>query len=112
MIKECNQLIRWKYRIWNKKVLVSEKEEIKCKNMMKLYKNDLMMVQRENIKEHNSNWPEIPCHTYRMLIIGGSGSGKTNSLFDLICHQPNIHKNYLNAKDPFEANCQLLINKR
>ena len=61
-----------------------------------------MMVQRENIKEHNSNQPEIPCHTYRILIIGGSGYGKTNSLFDLICHQPNIHKIYLNAKDVFE----------
>ena len=35
---------------------------------------------KENIKE---NWPLIPDHPYRMLIIRGSGSGKTNSLFNL-----------------------------
>ena len=38
-------------------------------------------VTKENIKEHNSNWPEILDHPYKVLIIGGSGSGKTNSLF-------------------------------
>ena len=36
----------------------------------------------ESIKEHNPNWPQIPDHPNRILIIGGSGSGKTNS-FDL-----------------------------
>ena len=36
-------------------------------------------VIKENIKEHNSNWPQIPDHIYRMLRIGGSGSGKKNS---------------------------------
>ena len=30
----------------------------------------------ENIVEHNSKWPYIPDHPYRILIIGGSGSGK------------------------------------
>ena len=29
----------------------------------------------ENITEHNSKWPYIPDHPYRILIIGGSGSG-------------------------------------
>ena len=41
-------------------------------------------VTKENIKEHNPNWPQIPDHPYRILIIGGSGSGKTNSLLNLI----------------------------
>ena len=41
-------------------------------------------VVKENIKEHNPNWPQIPDHSYWILIIGGSGSGKTNSLFNLI----------------------------
>ena len=41
-------------------------------------------VINQNIKEHNPNWPEIPNHPYRILINGGSGSGKTNSLFNLI----------------------------
>ena len=41
-------------------------------------------VTKENKKERNPNWPQIPDHPYRILIIGGSGSGKTNSLFNLI----------------------------
>ena len=32
-------------------------------------------VVKENIKEHNPNWPKIPDHPYRILIIAGSGSG-------------------------------------
>ena len=56
-------------------------------------------VTKENIKEHNSNWPQILDHPYRILIIGGSGSGKTNSLFNLINHQPDIDKTYSYIKD-------------
>ena len=41
-------------------------------------------VTKEETKEHNRNWPKIPDHLYRTLIFGGSGSGKTNSLFNLI----------------------------
>ena len=47
-----------------------------------------------------------------MLIIGGFGSGKTNSLFNLINEEPDIDKIYLYAKDPFEAKFQFLIIKR
>ena len=47
-----------------------------------------------------------------MLIIGGSGSEKTNSLLNLINNQPDIDKIYLYAKDPYEAKHQYLINKR
>ena len=67
---------------------------------------------KEDIKEHNPNWPEIPDHPYRILIIGGSASGKTNALLNLINHEPDIDKIYLYAKDPYEAKYQLLINKR
>ena len=38
----------------------------------------------ENKTRHNKNWPYIPDHPYRILIIGGSGSGKTNVLLILI----------------------------
>ena len=69
-------------------------------------------VVKENIKEHNPNWPQIPDHSYRILIIGGSKSGKTNSLFNLINQQPDIDKIYSGAKDPDEAKYQFLINKR
>ena len=69
-------------------------------------------VTKENMKKHNLNWPQILDHPYRILIIGGSGSGKANSLFNLISHQPDIDKIYLHAKNPCEAKYQLLINKR
>ena len=36
---------------------------------------------------HNPNWSYIPDHLYRILIIDGPGSGKTNALFNLIKHQ-------------------------
>ena len=66
----------------------------------------------EYIIEHNSKWPCIPDHPYRILIIGGSGSGKTNTLLNLINNQPVIDKIYLYAKDPYEKKYQYLINKR
>ena len=66
----------------------------------------------ENKTEHNKNWPYIPDHPYRILIIGGSGSGKTNVLLNLIEKQPDIDKIYLYAKDPYKAKYQYLINKR
>ena len=43
-------------------------------------------VLKENIKEHNLNHPQISDHPHRILIIWGSGSQKTNSLFNLIYH--------------------------
>ena len=69
-------------------------------------------VKKENIKEHNPNWPQIPYYPYRILIVRGSGSGKTNWLFNIISHQPNTDKIYLYAKDVREVKYQLLINKR
>ena len=66
----------------------------------------------ENKIEHNSKWPYIPDHPYRILIIGGSGSGKTNALLHLINNQPDIDKIYLYAKGPYETKYQYLINKR
>ena len=69
-------------------------------------------VTKENIKEYNSNWPQIPDHPYKIFIIIGFGSVKTNSLFNLINQQPDIDKCYLYAKDPYKAKYQFLINKR
>ena len=66
----------------------------------------------ENIIEHNSKWPYIPDHPYRILIVGGSGSVKTNALLNLISNQLDIDKIYLYAKDPYEKKYQYLINKR
>ena len=51
-------------------------------------------------------------YPYRILIVGGSGSGKTNALLNLINNQPDIDKIYLYAKDLYEKKYQYLINKR
>ena len=69
-------------------------------------------VIKENIKEHNPNWPEISDHPYQILIIGGSGSAKINSLFNLISQQSDIDKIYLYVENPYDAKYQLLIYKR
>ena len=72
----------------------------------------IRLQKKKNIKEHNTNCPEIPNNPYRILIVGGSGSGKTNALVNLISHEPDIDKNFLYAKDSFEAKYQFIINKR
>ena len=62
---------------------------------------------------HNWNWPYIPDHPYRNLIIGGSGLGNTYVLLNLIKHQqPDIDKIYSDIKDPFKSKYQLLFNGR
>ena len=59
-------------------------------------------ITNENNKEHNEKWPYIPDHLYRMFMIRGSGSRKTNPLLNLIKEQDSdslIDKIYLYAKD-------------
>ena len=46
-------------------------------------------ITTENIKQHNPNWSQISDHPYRILIIGDTGSGKTNALLTLIKQQDN-----------------------
>ena len=57
----------------------------------------------ENKIEHNPKWPYIQHHSYRIRIVGGSGSGKTNALLNLINNQADIDKIYLYVKHPYEA---------
>ena len=62
--------------------------------------------------EHNPNRLYIPDQPYRLLIIRGSGYGKTITLLNLINNQPDIDTKYFYVKDPYKAKYQLLINKR
>ena len=66
----------------------------------------LMILQMKKKTEDNLKWPYIPDYPQRILIVGGSGSGKTNALLNLINNQPDIYKIYLYAKDPYEAKHQ------
>ena len=66
-----------------------------------------MKSYEESIEiNHNLNWRYISDNPYRILIIGGSRSGKTNLLFNLIKHQRlDTHKIYLYVKCLFESKC-------
>ena len=69
-------------------------------------------IVNDNNKKHNEKWPYIPDHPCRILIIGGFGSGKTNTLLNLINEQRDIDKIYLYAKDLGESKYEHLINNR
>ena len=69
-------------------------------------------IKTEDIKKHIPNWTEIPDHPHKTLIIGGSESGKTNALLNLIYNKRDIWKFNLYAKNPYEAKYQLLNKKK
>ena len=69
------------------------------------YANENKTLQE--LHSHNLNWPCIPDHSYRILIIGGSGSGKTNTLLNLINNQPDIDKIYLYANIHMKQNINI-----
>ena len=67
----------------------------------------------ENKTKHNKNWPYIRDHPYRILIVAGSGSGKTDALlWNEKEKEPDTDKIYLYAKDPYEAKYQYSIKIR
>ena len=55
---------------------------------------NLDSIVNDNNKKHNQKWPYIPDDPYRILIIGGSGSRKTNTLLTLINEQGDTDKIY------------------
>ena len=74
--------------------------------------SNLDSITNENNKEHKKKWPSIPDRLYKILIIGGSGSGRTNALLNLIKEQDDIDKMYVYAKDLSETKYEFFIKKR
>ena len=63
-----------------------------------------MILQKEAKKLHNPNRPKISDHSYRILIVGGPSSGKTNALLNLIYPELILIKKFLlYAKNRYEA---------
>ena len=65
-------------------------------------------ITKKNMDKQNLNWVRSPNHSYKLLIIGDSRSGKTNALLDLIKQQDGedcsiIDKIYLYVKNPNET---------
>ena len=69
-------------------------------------------ITNENNNKDNEKWPYISDDPYRILIIGGSGSGKTNTLLNLINEKNDIDKIYLYARDLNEPKYNIVIKKR
>ena len=73
------------------------------------------MINLDNIrndkKPKHNKYPYIPDHPYRLLIIGRSGSGKTNALINLINEQNDNDKIYLYARDLSKPKYEYLIKK-
>ena len=73
---------------------------------------NLDSITNENNNKHNEKWPFISDHPYRIMIIGGSGSEKTNAQLNLINEKDDIDKIYLYAIDLSEPKYEYLIKKR
>ena len=69
-------------------------------------------ITNNNHNNHNEKRPYIHDHPCRVLITDSSGSGKTNSLLNLINEQEDIGKIYLYAKDLSEPTYEYLIRNR
>ena len=73
---------------------------------------NLASITNENNKEPSEKWPYLPDHLYKILITVGSGSGKKNTLINLINEQNNTDNIYLYARDLSEPKYEYLIKKR
>ena len=72
---------------------------------------NLDSIINKNNKKHNEKWPYLLDHPYKVLIIGASGSGKKNTLLNLINAQNDIDKIYLYARHLNEPKYSILIKK-
>ena len=101
VIKRDLMLKNYRDCLFNEKIILKSQQMINFDD----YAN-------EKKTKYNLKWPYIPDHPYRIIILGGSGSGKTNALLNLINNQPGIDKIYLHGKYPYKAKYPFLIIKR
>ena len=80
------------YRYGTRKDLICKKEKIQRNNIIKQHKMFDFDITKENTKEQNPEWQEVPDHPHRILMLGGSGCGKTNALLNLINNEPDLKK--------------------
>ena len=72
---------------------------------------NLDSITKEKNKKHNEKWLYVPDDPYRIIIIGSSGSGKTNALINLINEQNDIDKVHLYARDLSGPKYEYMIKK-
>ena len=70
---------------------------------------NLDSITNEKSKEHNEKCSFIPDRPYKIIIIGGSRTGKINTLISLINAQNDIDKIYLYGRDLSEPKYEYLI---
>ena len=70
-----------------------------------------MIITRIKIKQNIIKTGQYFNHPYRISLRGGSTTGKTNALLNLINNRPDNDKTYLHVKNPYEAKYQFLIDK-
>lgn len=87
-----------------------EEDKLDFWNFDEIIKSDPAIEQLEYVQ----NESYLPQHPFRLIINGGSGTGKTNQLLNLLFHDTyslNYHKVYLYAHDLSEPKYEYLIKK-
>ena len=73
----------------------NDNKKIESIDAVEKYTYGMNEVNFVYIRKEYPNWPEIPDHLYRIIMAGGSGSGKTNALLNLMNHEPDIDKIFI-----------------